>query len=155
MTTGWLKRFKMLPHKTLGTKTDTNRTLAFKQIKDRMTVLLCWNKTGSHKLMPLVIGKFGKPRYFHHINMNPLPALYQQSKTAWMTSTIFDDWFHEDFVPSVRPHLPLKRMETKAILHVPPIQPLHPYYHLIERLRQFSFQRTQHPRFSHWTKGLL
>ena len=48
--------------------------------------------------------------------MNALPALYRHSKNAWMTSSIFEDWFHEDFVPSVRRHLCLKRMEPKAIL---------------------------------------
>ena len=78
-----------------------------------MTVLLCCNKSSSHKL---VIGKFGKPRCFHHINMNVLPALYRHSKNAWMTSSIFEDWFHEEFVPSVRRHLRHKKMESKAIL---------------------------------------
>ncbi|XP_060577429.1 jerky protein homolog-like [Ruditapes philippinarum] len=108
--------FKMLPDKTLACKTDTQKTLGFKQAKDRVTVLLCCNKAGTHKLAPLVIGKFGKPRCFHHINMSSLPALYRHSKNAWMTSTIFEEWFHEDFVPSVRKHLRRKKLEAKAIL---------------------------------------
>ena len=108
--------YKMLPDKTLAAKSDENKTLGFKQYKDRITVLLCCNKTGSHKLAPLVIGKFGKPRCLHHVNMKTLPALYSHSKNAWMTAAIFEDWFHEEFVPKVRRHLRLKKLEPKAIL---------------------------------------
>lgn len=108
--------YKMLPDKTLATRNDDQRTLGFKQSKDRLTVLLCCNKSGSHKLPPLVIGKFGKPRYFHHVNMTTLPASNTHSKNAWMTSSIFEDWFHEEFVPKVRRHLRLKKMDSKAIL---------------------------------------
>ncbi|XP_053373996.1 jerky protein homolog-like [Mercenaria mercenaria] len=108
--------FKMLPDKTLACKSDQQKTLGFKQVKDRITVLLCCNMAGTHKLAPLVIGKFGKPRCFHHVNMKSLPALYTHSKNAWMTSVIFEDWFHEEFVPSVRKHLRLNKKEAKAIL---------------------------------------
>lgn len=108
--------YKMLPDKTLATRNDDQRTLGFKQSKDRLTVLLCCNKSGSHKLPPLVIGKFGKPRCFHHVNMTTLPASNTHSKNAWMTSSIFEDWFHEEFVPKVRRHLRLKKMDSKAIL---------------------------------------
>ena len=108
--------YKMLPDKTLAQKSDDKKTLGFKQSKDRVTVLLCCNKTGNHKLMPLVIGKFGKPRCFHHININSLPAKYSFSKNAWMTTTIFEEWFHKEFVPSVRKHLRRNKKEGKAIL---------------------------------------
>ena len=108
--------YRMLPDKTLATRSDEQKTLGFKQSKDRLRVLLCCNKTGSHKLPPLVIRKFEKPRCFHHVNMTTLPASYTHSKNAWMTSSIFEDWFHEEFVPKVRQHLRLKKMDSKAIL---------------------------------------
>ena len=121
-----------------------------------MTVLLCCNKSSSHKL---VIGKFGKPRCFHHINMNVLPALYRHSKNAWMTSSIFEDWFHEEFVPSVRRHLRHKKMESKAILlmdHCPAHPGVESLTSLDNKIKAVFFnRRIRHRKFSHWTRVLL
>ena len=108
--------FKMLPDVTLAAKGEKGKKEGYKQAKDRITVLFCVNKTGSHKLKPLVIGKFANPRCFHHINRATLPVSYKNSKNAWMTSKIFEDWFHKEFVPDVRKHLRRQKLETKAIL---------------------------------------
>ena len=54
--------------KTFVLKSDEKKTFGFKQIKDRITVLLHCNRTGNHKLKPLVIGKFEKPRCFYSLN---------------------------------------------------------------------------------------
>lgn len=94
--------YKMLPQRTLAVKTDVHKTEGFKASKERLTPLFTVNKTGSHKLKPLCIGKFGKPRCFHHVNMNMLPLKYSHSKNAWMTGAIFADWFHHSFIPDVR-----------------------------------------------------
>ena len=34
--------------------------------------------------------------------MNQLPVIYESSKNAWFTSSIFSDWFFNHFVPEVR-----------------------------------------------------
>jgi hypothetical protein len=106
----------MLPDKTLAIKSDETRKEGFKSIKERLTLLFCVNKTGSHKLKPLCIGKSRQPRCFHHINQKALPFLYSSSKNAWMTSDIFQDWFQNEFVPSVRKRLRSLKLPTKAVL---------------------------------------
>ncbi|CAM5102892.1 unnamed protein product [Eretmochelys imbricata] len=97
--------FKMLPDLTLATRTDSHKREGFKQRKDRVTLLFCVNKSGSHKVRPLMIGKVRSPRCFHRVNMKPLPFEFTNSKNAWMNSSIFEDWFHKTFLPAVRAHL--------------------------------------------------
>jgi transposase-like protein len=107
--------YKTVPEKTLALPTERN-VKGYKVIKDRITLLFCCNWAGSHKTTPLMIGKFAKPRCFHHLNMARLPVLYQNSKNAWMTGTIFSQWFHQDFVPSVKKHLKKQKLPQKAVL---------------------------------------
>uniref|UniRef100_A0A8C3FM42 HTH CENPB-type domain-containing protein n=1 Tax=Chrysemys picta bellii TaxID=8478 RepID=A0A8C3FM42_CHRPI len=108
--------FKILPDHTLATKTDSHKREGFKQRKDRVTLLFCVNKSGSHKVRPLMIGKARSPRCFHHVNMKALPFEYTNSKNAWMNSSIFKDWFHKTFVPAVRARLQKLKQEEKALL---------------------------------------
>lgn len=35
-----------------------------------------------------------------------------------MTAAIFKDWFHENFVPAVKKHLPTKKLPVKVVLLV-------------------------------------
>uniref|UniRef100_A0A8C8RE27 DDE-1 domain-containing protein n=1 Tax=Pelusios castaneus TaxID=367368 RepID=A0A8C8RE27_9SAUR len=107
---------KLLPDKTLALKYETQKTAGFKKIKDRVTLLFCTNKTGSHKLTLLLIGRFNNSRCFKHLNKAKLPVIYSSSKNAWMTRSIFEEWFHNSFVPAVRKHLRKKKLEPKALL---------------------------------------
>ena len=107
--------YKLMPSKSLDVKKDAHKS-GFKLNKDRVTLLFCTNKTGSHKLKPLCIGKSKSPRCFKHVNMNSLPVTYDNSSNACMTSAVFQKWFERDFVPSVKRHLRLKRLEEKALL---------------------------------------
>lgn len=107
--------YRLLPSKTLDVKNGVNKS-GIKMNKDRVTLLFTVNKSGSHKLKPLCIGKSRSPRCFKHVNMNSLPYLYRHSKNAWMTSDIFTKWFHEEFVPSVRKHLRSLKIEERAVL---------------------------------------
>lgn len=108
--------YKMLPDKTLAVKSQEQNGKGFKAIKERVTLLFAVNKTGSHKVKPLCIGKSKSPRCFHHVNMKALPFSYANSKNAWMTSAIFEDWFHKEFAPSVRKHLRSLKLPEKALL---------------------------------------
>lgn len=87
-----------------------------KQAKDRLTVLMCANATGSHRLKPLAIGKGGGPRAFRGIQH--LPIAYKAQGNAWVDKEIFSDWFHHIFVPSVREHFRTIGLpeDSKAIL---------------------------------------
>ncbi|XP_041625152.1 jerky protein homolog [Vulpes lagopus] len=87
-----------------------------RQNKDRLTVLMCANATGSHKIKPLVIGKCGAPRAFGGIQH--LPVAYKAQGNAWVDKEIFSDWFHHIFVPSVKEHFRAAGLpeDGKAIL---------------------------------------
>ena len=45
--------FKMLSDRTLAMKNDARKAEGYKLAKDRITMLFCINKTGTHKLKPL------------------------------------------------------------------------------------------------------
>ena len=47
--------------------------------------------------------------------MSALPVKYYAQKSAWVNSTIFADWFQEEFVPSVKKHLS-HGCDVKALL---------------------------------------
>lgn len=73
-----------------------------RQSRDRLTVLMCANATGSHRIKPLVIGKCGGPRASKGIQH--LPVAYRAHGNAWADRAVFSDWFHHVFAPSVREH---------------------------------------------------
>ncbi|XP_069322918.1 jerky protein homolog [Eulemur rufifrons] len=87
-----------------------------KHSKDRLTVLMCANATGSHRIKPLAIGKCSGPRAFKGIQH--LPVAYKAQGNAWVDKEIFSDWFHHIFVPSVREHFRTIGLpeDSKAIL---------------------------------------
>lgn len=109
--------FKRLPDKTFATSSEKSAP-GFKIHKERITVALCSNSTGTHKLKPLVIGKAQKPRAFKNVNISSLPVCYKNQKSAWMDEYIFKDWLVNNFVPSVKNHLKILKMPCKAILIV-------------------------------------
>ena len=80
--------FRLLPEKTLEFKgVDCS---GGKRSKERLTVLVAANMTGTDKLPLLVIGKSANPRCFK--NVKTLPTDYESNKKAWMTSEIFIKW---------------------------------------------------------------
>lgn len=60
--------------------------------KERLTVVLCCNPTGSEKLKFWVIGKYQNPRCFKNVNKLSLPFEYTNQKNAWVDSTSFRLW---------------------------------------------------------------
>lgn len=80
--------YKCLPDKSFTFKNSDCH--GGKMSKDRATILLCVNMSGTEKLPLLVIGKSAKPRCFK--NIKSLPTEYKSNKKAWMTSSIFQEW---------------------------------------------------------------
>ncbi|XP_047984684.1 tigger transposable element-derived protein 6-like [Leguminivora glycinivorella] len=80
--------FKCLPDKTLTFKNE--KCHGGKHSKERLTILLCTNSTGTQKLKPLMIGKSKKPRCF--AGCRSLPLDYEANKKAWMTGELFRKW---------------------------------------------------------------
>ncbi len=62
-------------------------------------MLGCANAAGTCKLPLAFIHKSKKPRCFKKMDMTKLPFF---TKKAWMTATIFEEWFHNFFVPFVK-----------------------------------------------------
>ncbi|RWS23021.1 Pdc2p-like protein [Leptotrombidium deliense] len=58
--------YKLEPDRTLANKQVCGR----KQNKERITIALCTNSTGTEKMKPVVIGKSKTPRCFKGININ-------------------------------------------------------------------------------------
>jgi len=56
---------------------------------------LCANADGSHKLPPLIIGKYANPRCFKNVNISNFPMIYRSNSKAWMLTTIFQEWLQE------------------------------------------------------------
>ncbi|CAG8725708.1 7441_t:CDS:2, partial [Gigaspora rosea] len=56
---------------------------------------LCANADGSHKLNPLIIGKYKRPRCFKNINVSNLAMTYRNSSKAWMIISLFHEWVLE------------------------------------------------------------
>lgn len=90
--------WKMLPDRTYVHAGEANAP-GRKLSKERVTVLLCANASGSKKkIKPILIGKAKRPRSFRN---KELPLNYMHSKSAWMHSGIFKVWFFQMFVPEV------------------------------------------------------
>lgn len=80
--------FKCLPGKTMAFKDD--KCLNGKNSKERITIMVCSNMTGTEKVKPFVIGKSKRPRCFK--NVKSLPVDYDSNKKAWMNSFLFERW---------------------------------------------------------------
>ncbi|CAL4073114.1 unnamed protein product, partial [Meganyctiphanes norvegica] len=61
--------------------------------RQRITVLLCANMTGTEKFPLLVIGRHDKPASFQ--NVKSLPVQYVSNCHAWMTSDSFGAWLQD------------------------------------------------------------
>uniref|UniRef100_A0A663LRZ5 Tigger transposable element derived 5 n=1 Tax=Athene cunicularia TaxID=194338 RepID=A0A663LRZ5_ATHCN len=73
--------------------------------RERVTVLLAANLTGSHKLKPLVVGGLRDPPSLRHHNQDKFPACYRYSPEARLGPALLRAWFFEDFVPGVKRYL--------------------------------------------------
>lgn len=106
--------FKMLPSRSVVLGSEA-KVSGHKACKDRFTFMPCCNATGTHKLKLQIIGKSLMPRCFG--KKYPANIVYQSSKKAWQTRQLFQTWFHEHFVVSVRKFACEKRKsEAKALL---------------------------------------
>lgn len=83
--------YKCLPKRTRGTKALT--------AKDRITLIVTTNATGTHILPPTIVGSAKEPRCFR-IRKCPLPYLRQ--RIAWNDGRCCREWFIRDFLPLVR-----------------------------------------------------
>ncbi|XP_029656955.1 tigger transposable element-derived protein 6-like, partial [Octopus sinensis] len=79
--------YKLIPSKSIC----RNRFQGYKNFKDRVSIMLCSNMSGNHKLKPVMISKPKMPRCFKSYDYKCFIDYYS-SERAWMTGTIFTNW---------------------------------------------------------------
>lgn len=82
---------------------------------DRVTVGLCVNATGTHKLPPLFIQKYEKPRALKHC-ADRLPVICKTQKRASLDQAVFADWLQHHFKPAVKKQQLLTGIYGKILL---------------------------------------
>jgi len=96
-------QYQCLPSQTYNAAGRRRRVRGSKAMtaKDRVTLVLACNATGSHKIPVAIIGCAAVPQCFKPPRDGcPLPSFSQQS--AWMDGTVNEKWFSTVFVSSVR-----------------------------------------------------
>ncbi|XP_026471616.1 tigger transposable element-derived protein 4-like [Ctenocephalides felis] len=83
--------YKLMPERTLKFKGEN--CSGGKLSKDRITLMVAANMSGTEKKKLLIIGKSQKPRCFKSIKS--LPVDYANNRKAWMTSEIFEKWIRD------------------------------------------------------------
>ncbi len=79
--------------------------------KDRLTLMVCSNATGTSKVPLCVIGKSKNPRCFKNKNLNGLNVRYLSQRNAWMDRETFQIWLETIFYPHVlKVHGPDKKI---------------------------------------------
>lgn len=80
--------WKMRPSRTIS----NGQVSGTKQPKNRVTVLLTCNATGSEKLCPLFIHKYQNPRALKNIDKRTLPVDYYWNAKSWMQVSIWNQY---------------------------------------------------------------
>ncbi|XP_011706971.1 PREDICTED: jerky protein homolog-like, partial [Wasmannia auropunctata] len=90
--------WKILPNITMVSN-EERRAPGRKARKDRVTLMVCTNASGTHKLPLLFVGKYKKPRCFK--NVHSLPVIYMSQNKAWMDQNLMLRWYQEVFLPEI------------------------------------------------------
>jgi len=78
---------------------DISTTKGKKKSKDRVSLIMCTNTVGIHKIPCALIGKPKAPAY---INDRQWPVPYFNQTKAWMDVETCWKWFNEVFLPEVK-----------------------------------------------------
>mmetsp|Transcript_67005 Transcript_67005/g.187302 ORF Transcript_67005/g.187302 Transcript_67005/m.187302 type:complete len:945 (+) Transcript_67005:68-2902(+) len=97
--------YRVLPHRTYVSKVGQTRVRACKGLKckDRLTLYLCTNESGTEKLPITCIGKYENPACFQVAAQKNLPYLSQ--KQALTDAGTYQRWWRTVFLPHVRSQL--------------------------------------------------
>ncbi|KAK1327395.1 hypothetical protein QTO34_014186 [Cnephaeus nilssonii] len=86
-----------------------------KASKERLTLLLWANAADDFKLKPLVC-LARNPRAIKGIWKGLLPVIWKSNKKAWVTLSVFEDWFTNHFVPEVKDYCASRGLPFKVLL---------------------------------------
>lgn len=82
---------------------------------ERVTVGLCANATGTHKLPPLFIHKYERSKALKHCR-GRLSIIFKAQQSASMDRKVFVDWFENHFKPAVKRQQQLNKNSCGKIL---------------------------------------
>lgn len=119
--------YKLPPNKTLKFKGE--KCVGGKLSKQRLTILLCANMSGTEKREVFVIGKSVRPHCFKHVKK--LPVIYRGNSKAWMTSDFFSEYLRQW-------DLQLKKEKRKILLLVDNC-PAHPHLNDLQCIKLVFF----------------
>jgi len=96
--------YRVLPNSLYISKSDANRNMrgvSRMHSKDRVTLVLAVNATGTCRIPILMIGKAAHPRCkVDKVKYNAV--VYASQSNAWMDASICQHWFDKVFLPSVK-----------------------------------------------------
>ncbi|KAH9100939.1 hypothetical protein Ae201684P_007130 [Aphanomyces euteiches] len=91
--------YRVQPHYSVLCPSEANDARGKKPSKDRVSLLVCTNATGTHKIPLLMVGKVKQPACFKGY----APRIpYTHQRRAWCDQRVFQHWFYKVFIPSVR-----------------------------------------------------
>ena len=133
--------WKFPPTRTI--KEKSRQTAGLKLQKSRSTILLGGNASGNHKLKPFFIHTSLKPHAFRNVkDVTKLPVIWNANKKAWMKASLFEKWFIENFLPSVKAYCRRKDIPFKILLLVENCTGHQDLSHIDQfSLAVFNFQR--------------
>lgn len=110
--------FKMMPQRMYAFKRE--KVQGGSTSKDRLTLMLCCNMTGSHKVKPMVIGKAKCPAILKRYNLTTkdLPVDYYHNTKGWMTGPIFHEWLSKWNLKLVRQQRKILLLIDNAPSHI-------------------------------------
>lgn len=80
--------WKLEPTKSLSSGPLTGT----KKPKDKITVMLACNATGTHKLPAVFIHRYKNPKCIRNVDKKTLPVWYYWNNASWMQRSIFQSW---------------------------------------------------------------
>ncbi|XP_061444367.1 tigger transposable element-derived protein 1-like [Rhineura floridana] len=89
-----------------------------KAAKDRITLLLGGNASGTLKLKPMLIYRWQNPRALKNYIKTRLPVHWRSNRNTWVTAAIFEEWFDTCFIPEVKAYCKDNNIPFKILLLV-------------------------------------
>lgn len=107
--------WKKMPNRTFISRIEKTES-RFTASKDCVTLLMCSNASGDYMLKPMLVYRSSNPHAMKDVNKNTLPVYWKANKNAWVTASLFKEWFLNCFVPSVENYLKWKNLDFKVLL---------------------------------------
>ena len=95
--------WKSMPRRTFITARSA-RCRGRKAIKERFTLLLAMNASGSCRLKPTIVHTAAQPRSYSRENMKALNVHWFKSQKGYVSAKLSLDWLRDCFIPDVKNH---------------------------------------------------